>query len=133
MEEVKNKNMDVITKKNVKNLASSISITNIPEVLKWIVENQTNSYYKNKKSISSNLLNEFKILFDKPNKSLRLKYLTKVYILKYNGLVFNVFISKDGGTGIEICDVSYENLKNIDKEIIISFLEKLHKDINSFN
>jgi hypothetical protein len=109
----------------------SVPVTNNPNILKWLVDCQTNSYLNNQKHLSQNLLKELEETFGSSNKSLRLKFMTKVWILKYNGLTFNVFTAKNQGTSIEICGYDYEDIRTGTKEEeIINFLEELHRLIN---
>ena len=96
------------------------------------VDCQKNSYSNGQKNLSQNLLMELENKFGSPNKSLRLEFITKVWVLEYEGLTFNVFTSKGGGTSIEI--VGYEsekiNFGTKEKEII-KFLEQLHSLTNA--
>jgi hypothetical protein len=112
----------------------SVPVVNNPIILKWIVDCQTNSYLNKEKNLSSNLLIELESLFGSSNKVLRLEFMTKVWVLEYNGLVFNIFTAKKKGTSIEICGVNYEDVRIGGNETeIINFLEELHKLINSVN
>jgi len=110
---------------------NSVPITNNPNILKWLVDCQTNSYRNNQKNLSQNLLKELEETFGSSNKSLRLEFMTKVWILEYNGLIFNVFTAKGKGTSIEICDFDYEDIRTgTNEEEIIKFLDELHRLIN---
>ena len=71
-------------------LEDSVPVTNNPNILKWLVDCQTNSYRNNHKNLSQNLLKELEEIFGSSNKSLRLEFMTKVWILEYNGLIFNI-------------------------------------------
>ena len=84
-------------------LEDSVAVTNNPNILKWLVDCQTNSYLNNQKNLSRNLLKELEEIFGSSKKSLRLEFMTKVWILEYNGLIFNVFTAKGKGTSVEIC------------------------------
>ena len=109
----------------------SVPITNNPNILKWLVDCQTNSYRNNQKNLSQNLLKELEETFGSSNKSLRLEFMTKVWILEYNGLTFNVFTSNGKGTSIEICGDDYEGIRTgTNEEEIIKFLDELHRLIN---
>ncbi len=109
----------------------SVPVNNNPNILKWLVDCQTNSYRNGEKNLSQNLTNELEDLFGSSNKSLRLEFMTKVWILEYNGLVFNVFTAKGKGTSIEVCGYDYEDIRTGTKEAdIINFLEELHRLIN---
>lgn len=112
-------------------LENSIPVTNNPNILKWLVDCQTNSYRNNHKNLSQNLLEELEEIFGSSNKSLRLEFMTKVWILEYNGLIFNVFTAKDKGTSVEICGYDYDDIRTgTNEKEIISFLEELHRLIN---
>ncbi len=132
-------------KKNI--IDDSIPITNNFNILEWLVDCQQNSYINNQKNLSQNLLKELEEIFGSSNKSLRLEFMTKVWILEYNGLTFNVFTAKGKGTSIEICGYDYKDIAGrsetllqgvrvtrplkvtIEREII-KFLEELHRLIN---
>ena len=112
-------------------LEDSVPITNNPNILKWFVDCQTNSYRNNQKNLSQNLLKELEEIFGSSNKSLRLEFMTKVWILEYNGLIFNVFTAKGKGTSVEICGYDYDDIRTgINEKEIIEFLEELHRLIN---
>ena len=57
-------------------LKDSTPVANNPNILKWLVDCQINSYQNNKKNLSQNLLKELELNFGKPNKSLRLEFMT---------------------------------------------------------
>lgn len=121
-----------ITKTNSIILKTSVPVNNNPRILKWIVDSQTNSYLNKQKSLSQNLLVDLEKIFGPSNKSLRLEFMTKVWVLECNGLIFNVFTSKGKGTSIEICGYTHDEIRLGEKESeIIEFLEELHKIINS--
>jgi len=121
-----------ITKTNSIILKTSVPVSNNPRILKWIVDSQTNSYLNKQKSLSQNLLVDLEKIFGPSNKSLRLEFMTKVWVLECNGLIFNVFTSKGKGTSIEICGYTHDEIRLGEKESeIIEFLEELHKIINS--
>lgn len=112
-------------------LEDSVPVTNNPNILKWFVDCQTNSYLNNQKNLSQNLLKELEETFGNSNKSLRLEFMTKVWILRYNSLTFNVFTAKGKGTSVEICGYDYDDIRTGKNEKeIIEFLEELHKLIN---
>lgn len=120
-----------ITKVDKIVLQDSVPITNNPNILKWLVSCQTNAYLNKQKNLSKNLLIELEDIFGKSNKSLRLEFMTKVWILEFNGLTFNVFSAKGKGTSIEICGYDHEDiLKGTKEEDIIKFLEELYRLIN---
>lgn len=110
---------------------NSVPVNNNPNILKWLVDCQTHSYVNGQKNLSKNLSDELENIFGPSNKSLRLEFRTKVWVLEYNGLTFNVFTSKGKGTSIEICGFDYDDIRTGEKEFeIIRFLEELHKLIN---
>lgn len=112
-------------------LEDSVAVTNNPNILKWLVDCQTNSYLNNQKNLSRNLLKELEEIFGSSKKSLRLEFMTKVWILEYNGLIFNVFTSKGKGTSVEICGYDYDDIRmGTNEKEIIEFLEELHRLIN---
>jgi hypothetical protein len=109
----------------------SVPVSNNPNILKWLVDCQTHSYLNGQKNLSKNLLDELENIFGPSNKSLRLEFATKVWVLEYNGLTFNVFTAKGKGTSIEICGFDYDDIRTGSREFeIISFLEELHRLIN---
>jgi hypothetical protein len=108
---------------------SSIPVQNNPQILKWLCDNQTKSYQNKEKNLLQNLIPELTELFGNPNKTLRLE--SKLWILKYNDLTFNVFTAKGKGTSIEVCDYSHDDINSGVKQTeIIQFLEELHRLIN---
>ena len=112
-------------------LEYSIPVTNNRNILKWFVDCQTTSYRNKQKNLTRNLLKELEELFGKSNKSLRLEFMTKVWILEYNGLIFNVFTANGKGTSVEICGYNYEDMETgTNEKEIIAFLEELHRLIN---
>lgn len=120
-----------IKKVNRNILESSVPVTNNANILKWLVDLQTNSFRNNQKILTDNLLKELEEIFGSSNKSLRLEYMTKVWILEHNGLLFNVFTAKGKGTAIEICGYDYDNIRTSGNENeIIKFLTELHRVIN---
>ena len=113
-------------------LENSVPITNNPKILKWLINCQTNSYFNNHKNLSQNLLKELEEIFGSSNKSLRLEFMTKVWILEYNKLIFNVFTSKGKGTSVEICGYDYNDIQiGTNEKKIIKFLEELYRLINA--
>lgn len=113
-------------------LDEAVPVSNNPKILKWMVDCQTTSYQNRQKNLAQNLLIELETIFGPSNKSLRLEFMTKVWVLEYNGLTFNVYTAKGKGTSIEICGYDYEDIRLGTKEKeIIKFLEELHNLINS--
>lgn len=106
-------------------------ITNSREILTYMVNIQTSAFQDNKLSLTSNLIEPLTKKFGAQNKTMRLEFMTKLWILKYKDLTFKVYTAKNRGTSYEVCDYSYEDIREgkIDKKII-EFLEKLYKLIN---
>ena len=126
-----NESVNKITQTKGILLKSSVPVTNNIDIMRHIIDIQTESYKTDKKNLTSNLINELTKIFGDPNKRLRLEFNTKVWCLNFNGLDFNVFTAKGKGTGIEVCDLSYEDVRNgLKKEEIIEFLDELYKIIN---
>lgn len=124
-----NENINKVNNKII--VDNSVPITNNPNLLRWICDCQTNSYRNGHKNLSQNLLVELDQLFGSSNKSLRLEFMTKVWILEYDKLIFNIFTAKGKGTSIEIVGYDYDEIRTGIKESeIINFLEELHKMIN---
>ena len=101
---------------------NSIPVTNSRKILDWMVNNQ----FKTDKNLMQNLIIELTEIFGHYNRGLRLEFLTKLWILKYKDLTYNVFTAKGKGTSIEIIGQEWEDIRlgKKDKEII-EFLEKL--------
>src|ERR1035437_3516129 len=89
---------------------SSVPVQNSREILRWICDNQTKSYQNKEKNLSQNLISELTELFGNPNKTLRLEFMTKLWILKYNDIIFNVFTARNKGTSIEVCGYSHDDI-----------------------
>lgn len=111
---------------------NSIPVSCNASILQWMVDNQVKSYENSKKNLLQNLIDELTNIFGNPNKTLRLEFMTKLWILKFNDLIFNVFTAKNKGTSIELCNYSYDEITNNNqlKNNIIEFLSELHKLIN---
>lgn len=125
------KNNKMISKVDTKKINNSTSITNNRFILDWMVTNQTECYITKKKTLSSDLLIELDREFGKHNKSMRLEFLTKIWVLEYKGHTFNVFSAKKKGTTIEICNCSFADIFMGDHNtIIIEFLTELSNRIN---
>jgi hypothetical protein len=122
----------MITKINKIIIPTSSPITNNPNILGWLVDNQTKSYRNSHKNLLGNLIDDLTNIFGKSNKVLRLEFNTKVWLLGYKDLMFNVFTAKGAGTSIELCNYSIEQLRNGERqEDIIDFLKELHIKINN--
>jgi len=109
----------------------SVSITNSREILNYMVNIQTHAFQDNKLTLTSNLIEPLTKIFGTQNKTIRSEFMLKLWILKFKDLTFNVYTAKNRGTSYEVCDYSYEDVRNgkIDKKII-EFLEELYKLIN---
>lgn len=110
---------------------NSVPVWNNTALLQWSVDNITKSFINNEKSLTHNLVAELEQLFGKCNKALRLEFYTRLWVLEYKGLTFNVYSAKGKGTSIEICEFSYEDVRGGKRNSdIIEFLEELYKEIN---
>lgn len=119
-----------ITKVNFHKLKDSVPITNNYDILDKIVKIQMKAFENNEKNLSKNLVDELTVIFGEEN--LSINYDTKIWILKYNDLIFNIFTAKIKGTSIEICDYNYDDIRiGKRKDDIIMFLEILYAMINS--
>ena len=112
-------------------LKGSVPVTNSVEILQYMIDIQMDSFKNGKKSLSANLITELTNAFGKSNKRMRLEYLTSVWCLQFKGIDYNIFSANNKGTGIEICGLSYEEVRNGDKkEEIKEFLDELYKEVN---
>ena len=105
----------------------STPVTSSHDILSWIVENSMESYEQGQKNLTQNLLQELEQLFGPPNRHLKFEFPTKLWILEYQDLVFNVFTAKTKGTSIELVGDSLDG----EEEKIIDFLKELHQKVNS--
>lgn len=123
---------DEIIKVPVKIIYDSVPVQSNRYISDWFIEDSMTSYREGHIGLLKNLITELTELFGSYNKGLRLEFLTKLWILKYKDLTFNVFTAKGKGTSIEVCDMTHEEVRNgKNKEEIIEFLEKLHKLVNN--
>ena len=107
----------------------STPIENNRAILNWMVSHQTYSFKNKKKCLSESLVDELTKIFGKPNRTLRLEFLTRCWVLKYHDLTFNIYTAEIKGTDIEICDYSLEDIsRGVKQKEIIEFLEELHKN-----
>lgn len=112
-------------------LKGSVPVTNNVEILQYMIDIQMDSFKNGKKSLSANLITELTNAFGTSNKRMRLEYLTSVWCLQFKGIEYNIFSDNNKGTGIEICGLSYEEVRNGDKkEEIKEFLDELYKEVN---
>jgi hypothetical protein len=124
----------MITKIKKTILPLSSPITNNAQILGWLVDNQVNSYKSSQKNLLRNLIDDLTHIFGDPNKVIRLEFNNEVWILRYKDLTFNIFTSKGGGTSIELCNYSDEQIRSGERqEDIIDFLKELHKKINNLD
>ncbi len=120
-----------ITKVDTRRVEDSLPVMNNRRILNWLVDCQTKAFQDKKKSLTTVLINELTNLFGAPNRSMRLEYMTKVWVLEYHGITFNVFSANKKGTGIEVAGIDFEQLRTGEKaDEIIEFLEKLYESIN---
>jgi hypothetical protein len=113
----------------------SLPIVVNQNILQYMVDYQTIAWKTHRKSLSCTLVLELEEIFGKPNKILKLDRRTKLWILKYKNLTFNVYSANVKGTSIEICGISYESYLELNKleNIIIEFLEELYKKVNKIS
>lgn len=110
---------------------NSVPVTNNPHILQYMCDKSVFSHRNNEKNLTQNNIEEMTELFGKQNKSLRLEFFTKLWILKYNDLLFNVYSAKGKGMSIEICSYSYEDIRTgVKEKEILEFLEELYNLIN---
>jgi hypothetical protein len=122
-------NQIIQTKGNV--VKDSVPVTNNKEIMEYMIDIQMKSYKNDEKNLTSNLIDELTSEFGVPNKTMRLEYNTKLWFLEFKGNNYNIFTAKGKGTGIEICGLSYEEVRNgIKKEEIMEFLDELHRIVN---
>jgi len=115
---------------NGKKIESSIPTSNNRKILNWMVDNITYSYKNNMTSLSCNMVDELTAIYGKQNKTVTYEYRTKIWVLQYGDLTFNIYTAKKRGTSIEICDFTYDDIISKRTDDIINFLETLHKLIN---
>ena len=112
-------------------LKGSVPVTNNVEILQYMIDIQMDSFKNGKKSLSANLITELNNVFGTANKKMRLEYLTSVWFLEFKGIHYNIFSSSNKGTGIEVCGLSYDEVRNgVNKEEIKEFLDELYKVLN---
>jgi len=133
----KNKlNEDVadIYKINLPVRKNSVTIANNPTLLKQLVDYDMEAYRNKEKGLSHNLIEELTYLFGGQNVTLRLESMTKLWILEYKDLIFNVYSAKGKGTSIEICGYTSEDIRIGKRQKDISeFLENLYALINNIS
>ena len=118
----------MITKVKTSRLQESVPVTNNAKILNWIVDKQMDDYKNNHKSLMANLVDELTKAFGQHNLSRVFEFRTKIWVLQYKDLVFNVFSAPRKGTTIEVVGMSYEDMYKRERENdIISFLEELSK------
>jgi hypothetical protein len=118
-------------KANTKTLAGSLPVTNNSLILQWLCNNAVTAHKNGKKSLTRNLVKELEQLFGAHNKGLRLRRLTKVWVIDFDGMRFNIFTASGTGTSIEVRDMSHEDLQTFEARVrILAFLEELSRKIN---
>jgi len=123
-------NFSQISKVDIREIKRSVPLTNNRDILQWQVDNISNSLHNNKKDLANNISVELTDIFGPHNKGMRLEYLTKVWVLSFKNINFNLFCSRKG-TYIEVCDMTTEQLRNnINRNVIIEFLKTLSELIN---
>lgn len=112
-------------------LKDSVPVTNNAEILQHMIDIQMDSFKNDKKSLSANLITELTNAFGASNKRMRLEYLTSVWCLQFKGIDYNIFSANNKGTGIEVCGLSYEEVRSgLNKEEIKEFLDELYNAVN---
>lgn len=111
--------------------SDSAPIMNSAKVLSSIVDIQTKAFEEGKKSLSSNLINELTAVFGKYTDTYTSEHRHRIWVLQYKDLVFNIYSSVNGGTSIEVCGMTYEQLRKGERvNDIIEFLHKLYSVLN---
>ena len=117
---------DVITKVPTKRLVDSVQVTNNPTILKWICDKGVEDYKSGHKSLMDDLRPELTDAFGRYNLIRVWEFRYKIWVLKYRGIVFNVFSAAGKGTSIEVTNMSSQDLRSgTNEKDIISFLEEL--------
>lgn len=106
---------------------NSVPVTNNRNILDWFVnKHQLNCFKEKRKSLMSDLRSELFDTFGKQDVTITGEFRNKLWTLKFNDLTFNVYSASGKGTSIEVCDLSYEQVRNGEKEKeIIQFLIEL--------
>jgi hypothetical protein len=121
----------MITKVQTKDILDSVPVGNNINILTWIVNQSMLGYQFNHKSLAADLRSELESAFGKQNITKVFGYRTKIWVLEFKDLTFNVFSAPTKGTNIEIVDMSYTDMHQGKRcEDIIEFLEQLSKLIN---
>jgi hypothetical protein len=121
-----------ITKVDSKKILDSVPVQNNRDISDWFIKDSMKSYREGHIGLLKNLISELTELFGPYNKGLRLEFLTKLWVLKYKFLIFNVFTAKGKGTSIEVCDMTHDDVRiGKNEKEIIEFLEELHKIVNN--
>ena len=112
----------------------SVPISNNRVILGQLIEYDMEAYRNNEIGLTNNIIEELTTLFGKHNKGMRLEFLTKLWMLKYKDLIFNVYTAKGKGTSIEICDYEYDAIRMGERQDdILEFLETLYSLINDIS
>jgi hypothetical protein len=115
-------------------IQNSIPLQNNFEILSFMVDNFKDAYVNNKKNLSSYLAEDLTRIFQKHNKILMLEKSTKVWVISYEDLTFNIFTAKGKGTNYEVIGEDYKILQKKEiKEKCLTFLKELYKKINEDN
>lgn len=116
----------MITSSKTSKILDSVPITNNGKILGWMCDRSLVDYRTGRKSLMADLRNELTEIFGKHHATKTFEFKHKIWVLEYKDLVFNVYSASGKGTSIEICNFSYEDMHNRNREKdIISFLEEL--------
>lgn len=119
-----------IIKSDNKILKGSVPIQNDTEILGWLVKSQTKDYKAGNKSLMSDLRKQLKNTFGRQNGTLLFEFRTWAWILTHEGLTYNVFSAPGKGTSVELCEVSYDDMRlGVYRNQIIRFLEKFSETV----
>lgn len=113
---------------------NSVPVTNNRNILTWFVEkHQIQCWKEKRKSLMSDLRSKLTQAFGKHDATVVGEFANKLWTLKQNGLTFNVYSASGKGTSIEVCDLSYEQVRNGEKEKeIIQFLSDLDDTLKKY-
>ena len=114
----------MIAKVNTKQVQDSINVWNNRNILKYYMDIGVKSFEVHKKCLAAVAIKELGTAFGKCNKAMRLEYYTRVWVLEFRGLTFNVFTANNKGTTVEICNKTWDEVRALNTP--------LEKDIKDF-
>lgn len=119
-------------KLNTKKILNSVPVTCSATVLNWMVQEQMKAYKAGHKSLLADIREQMTKAFGEPNTTKTFEFRTKIWIIEFKSLTFNVFSAAKKGTSIEICNCTYDDMyNNTHIKEIIEFLELLSNKINT--